>query len=202
MAGVCAVLALAGRLLFLKAWTIPDDPALNASLEPTLGSGDVVLLLTRGTRGFGDLVRCPDPEDGQRWVVGRIAGVAGDEVRVDPSGILSVNGKRFSTTEACVDSEFSVAHPVSGHLIKMQCRRVEMAGGWHYHGIAPGMTAKEYVHKVGPGRVFLLSDDRTFHDDSRDFGTVPVEGCVEKPVLRLWGKAGFSDANRRFTAVR
>ena len=30
VAGVCAVLALAARLLFLKAWTIPEDPALNA----------------------------------------------------------------------------------------------------------------------------------------------------------------------------
>jgi len=77
-AGILAGVALILRLLLLKAWTVPDDPRLAASVAPTLGGGDVVLVLTRGSPGFGDLVRCKDPEDPPRFVVGRIAGLAGD----------------------------------------------------------------------------------------------------------------------------
>ena len=72
--GVLAVLVLGARLLLLRTWTVPNDATLTASLAPTLREGDVVLLLFRGEREAGDLVRCPHPEGG-RWVAGRIVGV-------------------------------------------------------------------------------------------------------------------------------
>jgi len=199
---VCAILIGIGRLLLFKVWTIPDDPVLNASISPTLASGDVVLVLTRGERGFGDLVRCTDPEDGQRWIVGRISGDAGDTVAVNENGILTVNGRRYDTQESCKDGTYTVAHPVSGHPETLQCGRVELADSWHMKGTVPGKPIPPYEHKVGEGRFFLLSDDRTYHDDSRDYGAVPKETCKDMIAVRLWSKEGISDVEHRFTGIR
>jgi signal peptidase I len=198
--GILAVLALAGRLLLFRVWTIPDDRALSASLAPSLAAGDVVLVLFRGERGFGDLVRCPDPEDPQRFVVGRIVGVQGDRVGIS-GGTLTVNGKRFDVTEACTESSLVVPHPTDGRPVEHVCSRVEIGGGWHFRALAPGVTESPREHTVGAGRVFLLSDNRSYHDDSRDFGAVPADSCKEQIAFRLWGKDGFFDHKRRFDAI-
>jgi signal peptidase I len=183
-----------------NVWTIPDDLVLDSSLRPTLAAGDVVVLMRVGERGFGTLVRCTDPDDAQRFVVGRIVGLQGDEVTVTPP-FVSVNGTRYNTTDGCTQSALEVPHPTSGSPIDGTCQRVEMAGGWHYRADIP-TDEGETKHKVGPGRLFLLSDDRTFHDDSRDFGAIMADTCHEIVVFRLWGKSGFSDAEHRFTYIR
>lgn len=199
--GVLAVLTIIARLTFLKFWTVPDDRALSASLAPSLASGDLVVVLYRGERGLGDLVRCPDPEDPQRWVVGRIVGVQGDRVSVQ-NGTLTLNGKRYEVSEACEEPRLTVPHPTDGHPVDHVCSRVELAGGWHFE--ARSLTASNESprdHTVGPGRVYLLSDNRSYHDDSRDFGAVPADSCKEQIVFRLWGKDGFFGEKRRFNVI-
>jgi signal peptidase I len=197
--GILALIIVILRLTVFRLWTIPEDLVLDSSMRPTLASGDIVIVLTVGERGFGNLVRCTDPEDPQRWVVGRIVGLQGDEVDVAPP-MLTVNGTRYNTTDPCAKN-IEVPHPTSGAPIAATCSRVEMAGSWHYRADIT-TTEGETKHKVGPGRVFLLSDDRTFHDDSRDFGAVQANTCTELIAFRLWGKSGFSDAEHRFTYIR
>jgi len=197
--GIVALILIILRLTVFRLWTIPEDLVLDSSMRPTLASGDIVVVVTVGERGFGNLVRCADPEDPQRWVVGRIVGLQGDEVDI-ASGMLTVNGTHYNNTAPCAKS-IEVPHPTSGAPIAATCSRVEMAGGWHYRADVP-TTEGETKHKVGPGRVFLLSDDRTFHDDSRDFGAVQANTCTELIAFRLWGKSGFADAEHRFTYIR
>ncbi len=200
-AGILGVLVLIARFTFVRVWTIPDDPVLNASLAPTLASGDLVVVLYRGKRGLGDLVRCPDPEDGQRWIVGRMFGFEGDEVSVDDRTV-TLNGRRLDTTEACSEMPPDIPHPVGGHPVKMHCQRVEVGGGWHFRGSVPGTKVSPKTHRVGPGRTFLVSDNISIHDDSRDFGAVPYETCKDQIVFRLWSKKGFQDEAARFTYIR
>ena len=200
--GVCAVLAVIARLTFLKLWTVPEDVVLASSMAPNLAAGAIVVVLYRGDRGLGDLVRCPDPEDAQRWVVGRIAGTQGDQVEM-AGPFLTLNGKRYASTEACVEPRLNVPHPTDGREVPHVCSRVEFAGGWHYIASAEhAPPAPQRQYRVGPGRVFLLSDNRSYHDDSRDFGAVMADTCKDRILFRLWGKTGFADANRRFTLIR
>lgn len=202
MVGILGVLTLLLRLLLFKVWTIPDDPILDASLAPSVAAGDVVLVLTRGDRGVGDLVRCTDPEDAQRWVVGRIYGVEGDRVSV-AQGTVTVNGHRNSTQESCVENQVTTIDPRSGAPAKLSCSRVELAGGWHFIALGPETgveTPRE--HLVGPGRYYLISDNRNNHEDSRDFGAVLKETCIDRISFRLWGKGGFGDSARRFDVIR
>jgi signal peptidase I len=198
-AGLVAILLVVARLAGLRLWTVPKDPFLSASVAPTLAGGDVVVVLTSGTRGFGELVRCADPEDPQRWVVGRIYGLSGDKVSVVGSPI--VNGKRYGTVDACSEDSVEYAHPKTGAKQPLGCRRVEMAGGWHKVGV--GEDADDLAEKVvGAGRVFLLSDNRVAHDDSRDFGSVMADTCSGVILFRLWGEGGLSDSKTRFEYIR
>ena len=91
--GSFAVLCGIGRAFFFETWTVPDDPVLAASLAPTLFEGDLVLVMTRGDVEWGDLVRCTDPEDPNRYAVARVLGMPGDDVEIK-GGALKVNGMR------------------------------------------------------------------------------------------------------------
>lgn len=200
--GILAALIAVGRLLLFEGWTVPDDPYTAASIAPTLRAGDYVLVLTRGDSSFGDLVRCPDPDDNSRYVIGRIAGLGGDDVEIQ-GPMLRVNGKSYTATEACTEPSFLVQHPETRNDVELQCSRVEMGGGWHYRGTT-GKQSPSNDHKksVGTENVYLLSDNRELHEDSRDFGTVPHASCHQRIFFRLWSAAGWGDVESRMTLIR
>jgi signal peptidase I len=77
-----------------------------------------------------------------------------------------------------------------------------MGGGWFTRGNerkAATQTASKT--EVGPGMVFLLSDNIDFHDDSRDYGTLEASTCTEKIVFRLWSDGGFKDEENRLSYI-
>ncbi|MEZ4295474.1 MAG: signal peptidase I [Polyangiaceae bacterium] len=198
--GALIVIALLLRLFVLNVWTMSDDAYL-VSAEPAVGPGDTVLVLRRGEPGFGDLVRCPDPTDPSQWVVGRIAGLPGDTVEITGRRLV-VNGRTYEGESACAEPKVFVKHPESQKEVELACDVVPMGSGWHYRASSmnPIQETKKTA-KVGAGKLFLASDNRTIHDDSRDFGLVDRATCKERIVFRLWGKAGWSDEKRRFTVV-
>ena len=55
---------------------------------------------------------------------------------------------------------------------------------------------------VPPGHVFLVSDNRQFPWDSREFGPVPRDTCRETVLFRLLSKDGFFDVSSRFSVIR
>lgn len=189
------------RALLMKTWTLPEDLQLGASIEPTLHNKDTLVLLTRGKRGFGELVRCKDPDDPSRYAIGRIVGVEGDIVEIKGRH-LYVNGKAYDPAQACPERHYSYIHPNTEAEIELQCGIVEMGGGWHYRGNekkASQQTATKV--EVGEGMFFLLSDNIDFHDDSRDYGTVEKDACTEKIIFRLWGEQGFKDEENRLSYI-
>ncbi|APR84007.1 Signal peptidase I [Minicystis rosea] len=197
--------AIAGiaRLLIVDAWTIPvGNPNFAISTEPTLSEGDLVLMLTRGEPGFGDLVRCTDPEDPTGFVIGRVAGLSGDVVSSNGRS-LTVNGKRFESEMACPEPTTTVVHPVSGEEVVLSCDQVQMGGRLHYRGA----TSKREITTptqatIGAGMLFLLSDDRSYPHDSRTFGTVPAASCKSRIFFRVFGKGGWADDKRRLSYIR
>lgn len=199
---ILAVIVLGLRALVLDVWIIPEDPSLHASIAPTLASGDVVLVLTRGTPGFGELVRCPDPDTPGGYVVGRIVGVEGDTVETD-GHLLTVNARRYDAESACPEPKMFIKHPSTGNDVEIGCDVVAMGGGKHMRGTSPkGPLERKLRHEVRPGTVFLLSDNRNFHDDSRDYGSMPRDSCKQRLFFRLWSKGGWADEGSRFTYVR
>ncbi|MBI4700662.1 MAG: signal peptidase I [Deltaproteobacteria bacterium] len=200
--GIAVLVGVVLRGVVIATWTVPDDPWLSVSVAPTLRGGDLVLMLTRGSPGFGDLVRCSDPDNPGGFVVGRIVAEEGDAIEM-AGGILRIGGTRYDATESCTKTRFTVQHPDTGSEIEMRCSRVEMGGSWHFRGnLAKPRTQENFQRTVDRDRVFLLSDNRDMHQDSRDFGPLLKSTCKERIFFRLWSKAGFTETESRMTYIR
>jgi signal peptidase I len=191
------------RLTAIRWWQVPDnDGYLEASVAPTLQGGDWVLLwrLTKPT--FGDLVLCPEPEHEERPVVGRILAEAGDKIAVDGTQVR-VNGKPSETEHVC--PAFKVAAPDTGGEVEQTCQIEAVRGISHRRGSTAGhAVAPKTVdeQEVAGDRVFLVSDNRLFPYDSRDFGQVPRESCKEFVFYRLVSKKGYFDTETRLSYIQ
>ncbi len=130
----------------------------SASMEPTFGAGDHLLVRKRLLGGAqahaGDAVvlRGRGAAGPHELLVKRVAAVGGDRVGIR-DGRLVVNGVRV--TEAYV-----VHAEVDGT----------------YFGPVT----------VPDGSVFVLGDNRGDSLDSRDFGAVPTDRLVGTVLVRLW----------------
>lgn len=191
------------RFFFLKTWVIPtDDKVLSASIAPTLAPGDLVLILHSKSPVFGDLVRCVDPEEPRRFVIGRIGGEQGDKVVVEGRTVI-VNDRRSASETSCAERVVQIEEPTTGSPIDIHCDIEDLAGIAHMRGSRPVEYSGSRVEKdVPPGTVWLISDNRFYPLDSRQYGALPRESCNAVVFYRLWSAKGFSDAEHRFTFIR
>lgn len=202
---VLAVIVGVARVVAIRWWRVPgDDPYLDASIAPTLRGGDLVILWRLTPPLIGDLVICPEPgaEDG-RIVIGRVVAEGGDTVDIK-QGHVHVNGRRLDTESACNERVFSTVDPETENEIKQHCDMVVLGSSTHMRGgiiasapLPNGLDATE----VNPEQVFLVSDNRQFPYDSRDFGAVDLASCKETIVFRLTSKDGFFDVDRRLEVI-
>lgn len=189
---VCALL----YLLVVDVWVVPPDRVLATSVLPTLAPGDKLLVHRGKTPRFAELARCASPTAPGQWVVGRVFGVPGDRVEVTDGHVLT-NGAAIEVRHAC--DAVTVAHPVTQNLLTLGCRVAETRPFSFSYLNAPELRSGTHVTVVEAGKVFLVSDNRLLHQDSRDFGQIEAATC-EHVVLRLWGER-FTDASRRLNVV-
>jgi signal peptidase I len=200
---VALVLGVIGGVLYLTVidvWTVPtDDPQLAVSLQPNMAAGDVVLIARRSKPDPGELVRCLDPDAPGRYVVGRVIAMSGEEVNFIQD-TMRVNGKREPTGSPCEPGRVTMTSPATQTEVEIGCTFEEFAG--RTQGVMRGITDHDadYGAKVEGGRIFLASDNRRLHEDSRDFGQLNPDTCVQI-VARLWSAAGIADSKRRFTIL-
>ena len=165
-------------------WTVPpEDPALAASVEPTLHSGDLVLLWTHGGIDRGDLVRCTDPKDPSAYVVGRVLGVAGDRIEIDGDGVRT-NDKPAEKLGICERPTRTVRDPLGSDQLEIDCI-TEVLHGKRHLALVGERTIFATKAEVDPGKLWLVSDNRRFHLDSRDFGPIDRTTCSRLFYLLL-----------------
>lgn len=202
MALLAALVVGVARLFFLRWWRVPENDAwLEASVAPTLRSGDLVLLWRFTPPTFGDLAYCPEPNAPGRVVLGRIAAEAGDRIEVSPRAV-KLNGKAITNERTC--GEFEVTHPEKGEPVELRCVEEVLAGVMHRKAMEQpelGQASSKEV-EVPEGQVFLLSDNRVFPYDSRDFGLVERQSCKEFVFFRLVSRRGYGDVESRFSFIR
>ncbi len=198
--GILGAIALLLHLFLFDVWKVPrgNDDRFATSILPTLRAEELVLIHRGRVPKVGELARCKSPLDGGVYVVGRVFGAGGDRVEVQDRAVLT-NGKQPAWRHAC--PPVVVPHPVTHNLVTMSCSVAETdAASFEYFtpkedGISGG-TSNALVER---GRLYLVSDNRLMHEDSRDVGQVDAATC-EHIVFRLWGEK-FSDATRRFAVL-
>jgi signal peptidase I len=108
----------------------------------------------------------PDPETGAPFYIKRLAGLPGDELRIEPP-LLYVNGK--------------VAEGAGFARV--------MSAQNGYRGYAPGrdmLADPERPYGVPPARYFAMGDNSFNSYDSRYWGPVPEENLVGRGFLVYW----------------
>ena len=190
------------RMTILSWWVIPtDDPLHAASIAPSLAAGDVVLMLRRQPV-FGDLMRCADPEQPGRYVVGRVLGEPGDVVELNGDEV-TVNNKTSAQETRCAQPTFTMADPTSGSQVELYCSIEAISG--HKHKRATFLRGRAQFKRkvtVGEDHVYLVSDDRAFPMDSREYGALPRSSCQENIFFRVQSQKGLGDAESRLTAIQ
>jgi signal peptidase I len=194
------------RLTTLRWWRVPhNDKYLTASISPSVRAGDLILLWRLTKPGFGDLVLCPEPGHPERIVIGRIVGEQGDRVEVLGSDV-TVDGKTLRTESRCVAPSFKEKAPQTGIEVEQPCSTEEAGSGVHLRGEIPPTESVDpqgvKIESVPPGSVWLVSDNRYFPYDSRDYGPVERATCKETVFFRLVGSGGFFDTTTRNQYIR
>lgn len=191
------------RLTAIRWWRVPlDDPYLTASISPSIRPGDLILLWRLTRPGYGDLVLCPEPKRPDRIVVGRLVGESRDDIEVTGGDIL-INGRRKDIEQSCTERTFTEHDPETRVAVEQHCNE-EDVNGLHYRGEIPPSSVRPADVKatVPDGTVWLVSDNRLYPYDSRDFGPVPRETCKETVFFRLVGAGGFFDTTTRNQYIR
>jgi signal peptidase I len=191
------------RATAIRWWRVPSgDPYLDASVAPSLRGGDLVLLWRLTPPAIGSLALCPEPQHPERVVIGRMVGEDRGTVRIEGTRVF-VNDKELTNEGSCTDDHFQVTPPQGGADVEQRCS-LEVAGGVaHPRGEAEA-TAEVATFEVSlkSGEVALVSDNRRYPYDSRDYGPVEQATCTETVFFRLLGGGGFFDTSRRFQYVR
>jgi len=193
------------RLTAIRWWRVPrDDKYLTASISPSLRGGDLILLsrLTKPT--MGDLVLCPEPNHPERVVIGRIVAQGRDDVEVVGADV-SRNGRRQVTEGNCAARTFIEHDPETGVQVEQACSMEDVndhSASLRGELVSTAPRPKDVKTTVPEGTFWLVSDNRQYPYDSRDFGPVPRDSCTEKIFFRLVSAGGFFDAEARNQYIR
>jgi signal peptidase I len=198
--GVLGAIGLALHLLFFDVWRVPtDDPLLTASVAPTLGAGDLVVIKRHAWIERGELLRCADPDVPGRFVIARAIGRSGEHVELVDE-VVNIDGTRTPSPRACDSPDVTVYDPRINDDVALSCSTEE-------YGDRPFGVLRERQHPerltratVEATRWFLISDNRHVHLDSRDFGQINASTC-QHVVFRIVSAAGFGDSERRLTII-
>lgn len=202
---IVALIVGIARAVAIRWFRLPtDDPTLTTSLMPTLRAGDLVVAMRLTKPRLGDLVVCPEPGYPQRYVIGRIAAEPGDTITLT-NGEPALNGESFKNERGCDPPVFSYVPPNGeSEEIQQRCEWEVITNHLHtigeigHHKVPQVQTSVD----VPPDTFFLLSDNRLFPYDSRDFGPVDSATCTETLVARLVSRAGWMDSENRLDYVQ
>lgn len=148
------------------------------SMEPTLMHGDLVFADKRyncpsckTAVARGDIVIFTFPNDRTFYFAKRVIGLPGERI--------TVKGRRVSVNDRPLT--ISAGSGVGGE-------RVEEGDGTHRWRVVWLVDERQWPdgeYVVPAGQVFVMGDNRNVSEDSRMFGTVPLQDVVGK-VRQVW----------------
>jgi signal peptidase I len=180
---VAFAVALLIKTFLLQAFYIP-----SASMEPTLVEGDRVLVEKISTRfgepSRGDVVvfekdlgvSLVEPEDDGVWsdITGAFKSLFGFPTGTSQDFIKRVIAVEGDTVEGRDNQVFVNGEPIEEDYL---------AEGTEISTFGPTT--------IPDGQIFVMGDNRTNSDDSRNFGPVDVDQVVGHAFLLIWPPSDF-----------
>ena len=168
---VLGVVIAVSLLIFVRLYSLP-----TGSMEPTLLLGDhLVALRSHSTVHSGDIVIFRFPPDPQQTYVKRVAGIAGDRVKI-LNRMLFVNGKKLSEPYA----KFATSYADS-YKDNFPSEPNAMVYPGALDMLAHHVRNGEVI--VPQGALFVLGDNREMSLDSRYWGFVPMTNVIGQPLF-------------------
>jgi len=169
IAVVAIVLALLIQAFLVKPYRIPSP-----SMDPTLLPGDRVLV-NRLVYHFhpprrGNIIVFNWPVNPKLVFIKRVIGLPGDVISLR-NGSVYVNGHRL--VEPYVERDGARASPTQPAPASTGTTMTE-----------PWSLAQPY--RVPANSYFVMGDNRTMSDDSRDWGPVPAKDIIGQAFLIYW----------------
>ena len=165
------------------------DP--SSSMEPTLLHGDFIFADKRyncpnckEAVRRGDIAIFTYPNNRTVYYIKRIIGLPGEHVQIKGHEVL-INGRTLHVSES----------PISGGQ-----RTIEGYAGkrWEVNWMSTEPESMQVDLTVPAGQVFVLGDNRSRSDDSRLFGTVPLQDVVGR-VRQVW--FSYADGHVRWSRM-
>jgi signal peptidase I len=196
---VAILIALLLRAFVVEAFKIP-----SGSMIPTLQVGDHIFVnkflygvripFTNIKLGMhfrkprrGEVIVFMYPREPDKDFIKRIVAVEGDEIEMRDH-VVYVNGKAVTRTPLSGECGYEDYDERIDHWEDRECDAFqETVNGEHYTVLyekdaPPGFFPP---HKVPPGNVFVMGDNRDNSNDSRFWGTVPEE-LIRGKAMVIW----------------
>jgi signal peptidase I len=159
--------------VLIQAFVVKPYRIPSKSMYGTLRINDRVLVdrlaYRLGDIKRGDVVVFRWPLDRKITFIKRVIGLPGDALALD-SGRVFVNGSPLS--EPYVVKSHGRAAPTLAGAVAVPA------------GAAP--WSLQHAYTVPAGHFFMMGDNRTLSDDSRDWGCVPRGDIIGKAMLIYW----------------
>lgn len=176
---LCSVVALPLLTDYVRQNLVESFRVPSGSMEPTVMTGDMLFADKRYNRpGFkqevqrGDIAIFVYPDNRTTYFIKRIIGLPGDRLQIRGDEVF-INGKSTRLLEEPA--------PNGG----LHVTETDGKHQWQVYWANTNLQLPQTALTVPPGNVFVMGDNRAASNDSRFFGTVPLQDVVGK-ARQVW----------------
>lgn len=175
---LCNAIALPLLTNYVRQYQVESFRVPSGSMEPTVMTGDMLFADKRyncpGCKAGvkrGDIAIFAYPNDRTQYFIKRVIGLPGEKIKIQGADVL-VNGKSLRLAAQTTETG-------------LQVTETDGKATWQVVWNNTDKTLPQTELTVPQGHVFVMGDNRTASNDSRFFGTVPLQDVVGK-ARQVW----------------
>ena len=163
------IVVVVGLVALLRTFVFVPYEIPSGSMEQTIKTGDMVFSEKMSyyfrTPGRGDIVTFNDPEVAGRTLIKRVIAVGGQTVDLI-DGSVYVDAQKLDEPYTSGKESYPLSHTASG---------VDVT----------------FPYTVPEGHLWVMGDNRTASQDSRYFGSIPVDSVTGRAAMIYWPSNDF-----------